>query len=112
MGLAPDEVCNLLAEEQHIEGIVNLPIEKVKQNFAEVFPGINDCLSYLAWEGDDSYFQVHWPPDPVNVLIVNCGYKLLESPDTINRIIDVAHRFGCALYDPQLSQRFEQPDLD
>ena len=111
LDLSPGEVCDLLADEQHVEGIVNLPIDQVKQRFAETFPGINDCLSYLDWEGEGSYFQVHWPPDPVNALIVNCGYQLLESPDTMNRIMDVAQQFGCALYDPQVGQRFEQPDL-
>lgn len=109
LSLSVDEVCSQLCEDRAIDGVAELPIDAIRQAFMDAFPGMNG-LSALAWEGDGSYFEVHWPPDPCNMLTVTCGYKLLESPDTMNRIIDVAARFGCAFYDPQTGKRYHQPD--
>ena len=63
----------------------------------------------MNWEGQGSYFNVTWPPCPTNAIMVSCGYKLLDSPDTMNQIIDLATEFGCALYDPHVGKRFDEP---
>lgn len=110
LDLTPDEIAQQVSEDLTVEGLAILPLDEVKQKFAETFPGLDDGLSGLSWEGAGSYFEVSWPPDPVNALIVTCGYKLLKSPDTMNQIIDVAHFFGCPLYDPQTGERYSLPE--
>src|SRR4051812_36184861 len=108
---SPREVYNRLLADEDVEGLAVLPIDRVKRRFAEAFPGIDDQGAMMSWNGDGSYFQVTWPPSPTNALIVSCGWKLLNSPDTMNRMIDVAHAFGCGLYDPQTGERYEQPAI-
>src|SRR4051794_37934917 len=105
---SPRDVYNLLMEDQAVDGLAVLPIDQVKRRFTEAFPEIDDQGAQMIWEGAGSYFLLSWPPNPSIALIVNCGWPLLNSPDTMNRVIDVAHTFGCALYDPQTGERYEQ----
>lgn len=105
-----DEVCAQLCEELAVPGVAQLPMDRIRQSFVDAFPGIKEGASGLEWEGSGSYFEVEWSPARCNLLTVLCGYKLLKSPDTMNRIIDVAAKFGCALYDPQTGERYQQPD--
>jgi hypothetical protein len=45
----------------------------------------------------------------VNLVIANCGYELLKTPEAVNRLIEAfATSLGCALYDPQTGERYEQ----
>ena len=107
---SPDEICAKLCKDVPVAGVAELPIIAIREAFAHAFSGMNDGLSYLDWEGDRSYFEVHWPAGPVNMFHVSCGYELLKSPETMNRIIEIATKFGCALYDPQTEERYDQPD--
>ena len=108
----PKDVYERLMDDEDVECLAALPLERVKQRFREVFPEIEDEGTEMTWEGAGSYFQLTWPPDPVNALLVSCGFKLLESPETMNQLIDTATSFGCALYDPQVGKRFLQTDSD
>lgn len=111
----PEATCKLLCEEeQELAGIELLSVAAIKACFQEFFPEISDNGHELDWEGAGSYFQVTWPvcsqPGVTTAFCVTCGYQLLDSPDTMNRIIDVGTHLGCALYDPQVNQRFDQPE--
>lgn len=107
--LSPEAICDELAEERAVDGIETLPIDRIKQALKSEFPEIDDELSSMSWEGDGSYFEVTWPADRSHVA-VSCGYKLLEKPDALNRLIDLMNGFGCALFDPQTGERYDQPD--
>jgi hypothetical protein len=113
-GARPEDVCALLCEEQEPEGLAWLSVADLKGRFAAAFPGIRDGGTELNWEGEESYFQVSWPvgsrPGRTLGIFVHCGYPLLESPDTLNRVIEIAGEFGCALYDPQTGKRYNQAD--
>lgn len=106
----PAEICSRLYEDEDIDGLAELPLELIKDRLLIAFPTIHVGATGLDWEGSDSYFQITWPPSPVNAILVSCGHSLLKSPDVINRLIDIMREFGCALYDPQIDTRFEQPD--
>lgn len=109
--LSLDEVCEELSLENEIDGIEMLPINRIKECLLSEFPDIDDQLSSMTWEGDGSYFDVTWPANRSHVS-VSCGYKLLENPDSLNRIIELMSKFGCALYDPQTGERYEQREPD
>ena len=105
-----DEICDQLCEDKLIDGISLLPIGDIKAAFRAEFPEIEDELTSMTWEGNDSYFQVSWPVYATYVS-VSCGYKLLDNPEPLNRLIDLMASFGCALYDPQNGERYTQPNL-
>ncbi len=109
-----DALCERLCAEEDVDGLARLPVAEVKSRFLEAFPNIDDGLTELSWEGAGSYFQVTWPtgtkPGHTQAIFVECGYQLLQTAEVMNQIIDVANGLGCALYDPQTEQRYEQPD--
>ena len=112
LGLPPDKIAEILSEDQHISGISTFKREDISDAFIKEFPDIVDENIQLDWEGAGSYFQVEFtygPEKRINSIIVTCGYKLLDSHETMNRIIDVCAAFGCALYDPQTGERYQQP---
>ncbi|MCC9604241.1 hypothetical protein LOC67_27115 [Stieleria sp. JC731] len=105
-----DAICEHLAEDKLVDGIPILPIDDIKRAIIAEFPEIEDVRTSMIWEGNDSYFQVSWPVTATHVA-VSCGYKLLDNPEPLNRMIDMMGRFGCALYDPQTDERYEQPEI-
>lgn len=113
LGETPAEICGRLTDNAAVAGVAVLPRAMVRQKFRESFPDISDSDANLDWEGAGSYFQVgynHVDENNVNCIIITCGYKLLDSPDTMNLIIDVGNSLGCALYDPQAGMRYAQPE--
>ena len=87
--------------------------DDIKKRFAEEFPEIEDYGAEMNCSLAGSYFQATWPitsrPGQTQAIYVECGFTLLKSPETLNRIIDVGRGLGCALYDPQTGQRYPQP---
>lgn len=108
--LSLDAICDQLGEDNVIDGIARLPIKDIKAAIVAEFPDIEDGLTSMTWNGNDSYFQIYWPVFATYVS-VSCGYRLLENPEPLNRLINVMAGFGCALYDPQTGERYAQPDL-
>ena len=108
--LSLDEIWGQLGEDKLIDGIALLPIGNIKAAVLAEFPEIEDELTSMTWDGNGSYFQISWPVYATHVS-VSCGYKLLDNPEPLNRLIDVMASFGCALYDPQTGERYTQPDL-
>ncbi len=101
----PTEVYKKLCEDVDLVGLDTLNRDDVVEQFKKEFPDISVGEADLVWEGNDSYFQVSMS-NPIKVLFVMCGHRLLDSPDIINKIIDVGHRLKCPLYDPQTDQRY------
>ncbi|MGA9038897.1 MAG: hypothetical protein WB421_00030, partial [Terriglobales bacterium] len=46
----------------------------------------------------------------VHLIVATCGFELLKSQESMNRLIEAVASLGCALYDPQIDKRFEQPE--
>lgn len=112
--ITPDKLAEILSKDQHIPGISTFDRKDICNAFQYEFPEIIANEIPMDWEGAGSYFQVFFTygqGKKVNSIIVICGYLLLESPETMNRIIDVCAKFGCALYDPQTGVRYNQPKI-
>jgi len=113
LGMPPGDVADLLQDDTPVAGVATFPRSEVRQRFRDAFPDINDGDVSLDWRNDDSYFQVgfnHADERNVNCIIVACGYQLLQSPEMMNRIVDVGNSLGCALFDLQTGERDEQPE--
>ena len=111
--MRPEQVVDRLAEDKPLDGVATFPRTLVREVFRKAFPDIVDRDADLDWEGAGSYFQVgfgHATERDVHLISVFCGYSLLKSEDTMNRIIDACCSLGCALYDPQTGERYEQPE--
>lgn len=109
----PDEIIDLLAEEKPVTSFSKFPNDAVVAAFQKEFPDIRFEMHQLIWEGLDSGFEIsfsHPDDDHLHLITVTCGYSLLNHPEVLNRIIAVAHQFGCGTYDPQVSTRFPEPD--
>ena len=98
LDLSFSQICETLEEPGKLDGIETLPIDRIQRE---------PCWRSFR---NDSYFQVSWPASASHVM-VNCGYRLLDNPQPLNRLIDVLGKFGCALYDPQTGERYQQPDV-
>lgn len=111
--IEPEKVMNMIAADQNVEGLTAFSVSEIKRAFAAEFPDIEDNGPQLVWEADEGGFDISWAMHPgadqTSAIIAACGHGLLEAPEILNRIIEVAAGFGCALYDPQVNQRFEQP---
>jgi len=108
-----EQVINRLVKDTPLEGIAVFPRARVRDVFRKGFPDIVDGDADLDWEGAGSYFRVgfaHANEKEVQMIIVTCGYSLLKSEKTMNRIIEVCCSLGCALYDPQTGRRNEQQE--
>ena len=113
LGKTPNEISGMLTDDATVAGVATFPRSTVRQRFRDAFPTIVDNDIGMDWEGAGSYFQVgfnHSDGKNVNCIIVTCGYQLIQSQDTMNLIIGVVNSLGCALYDPQTGQRYQQPE--
>lgn len=111
--MKPDEIVDLLGMEQPVDGFSKFPNSAVVEAFQQEFPEMVPEMHQLAWQGHDTGFEIslsHPDDDHAHLISATCGYGLLKHADVLNRIIDVAHRFGCGLYDPQVPARYPEPD--
>ncbi|WP_035614331.1 hypothetical protein [Haloferula sp. BvORR071] len=102
-----------LSREQPDPEVESFAKEDVIARFEKEFPEIERNFGQLIWRGLDSGFEVnfcHADERRIHLIVVTCGYKLLDHTEILNRIIDVAHDFGCGFYDPQVPQRYPEPD--
>ena len=110
---SPESICDRLCADEEIDGVAYLGVADIKKRFAEEFPEIEDYGAEMNCSLAGSYFLATWPitsrPGQTQAIYVECGFTLLKSPETLNRIIDVGRGLGCALYDPQTGQRYPQP---
>ena len=111
--MPPEKVVDRLGEDVPLDGVSTFPRTLVREVFKKTFSDIVDSDFDLNWEGADSFFRVgfgHANERDVHLISVYCGHSLLKSEETMNRIIDACCSLGCALYDPQTGQRYEQPE--
>jgi len=111
---SPEKLSEVLAEDGPPPAeVVSWPTTDVINAFVRLFPSIENDGAQLWWpSGDDSRFNVAFTyADETHVksIVVMCAYSLLDLPDIMNKVIDVGASLGCALYDPQAGQRYEQP---
>lgn len=109
----PEIIIDLLLSDKLMPGIATFPRARARDVFKSFFPDITDGDFQLDWEGSGSYFQVsfgHANEKDAHLIVVNCGYELLKSPDVMNRVIEACGVLGCALFDPQSGERYAQPD--
>jgi hypothetical protein len=92
-----------LSEEEAVDEVEELPISGILDRLKVVFSEGWKRLDSTTWHSDDeeSFFAVSTTPQ---LFMVEC--KGMAGED-MNKIIDVALGFGCALYDPQVGKRFD-----
>jgi hypothetical protein len=99
--LDPQAVYERLLEGERIEGLVDLPVDRILARIAETFVDGWERLDEYNWEAAEGSFQVHVSPQ--HFLI--SSYSL--PGEVLNLFIDIGLEFGCRLYDPQTDVRFE-----
>jgi hypothetical protein len=99
-GLDPQGVYERLCEGERVEGLVDLPIGRIRARIAEAFTVGWDQLDPDNWESSQGSFEVFTTPQ---WLRVDC-YGL--SGEVMNVFIEIGQDFGCPLYDPQTGVRF------
>ncbi len=96
------KVYERLSNGEHMDGLETLPIP-------EILAAVNGAFS-VGWEhpdeeswegGDRGSFQVF-----TTMQFVRFDCYGMEGED-MNRLIEIANNFGCALYDPQVGKRYE-----
>ncbi|MFG0329946.1 MAG: hypothetical protein ACF8PN_08615 [Phycisphaerales bacterium] len=89
-----------LSDGQTVDGLEDLPIADMLARLNEVFADW-DRVDDETWESDRGTFQVFTTPQ---FFRVDC-YGM-DGEDMI-RIVEVASEFGCPLYDPQVTTRYD-----
>ena len=95
------KVYESVCEGETLECLEELPIADIRKKIAEVFSGWT-ALDEDTYDKDErAGFQIFTTTQAV---IFNCGGM---SGDEMNLLIDIMLGFGCPLYDPQISTRFD-----
>jgi hypothetical protein len=100
--LAPQGVYERLSEGERVEGLEDLPIERIMTRIAETFTVEWERLGPNDWESSQGSFQVSTTPQSFRV---DC-YGL--PGEVMDLFIEIGQEFGCPLYDPQTGVRFEE----
>ncbi|HCE43595.1 MAG TPA: hypothetical protein DET40_08605 [Lentisphaeria bacterium] len=111
--MVPEHALEALLKGEPIGGIDTFPREFVCDVIRNSFPEIKDNGFELNWEGEGTYFQISFRTSPekeVNLIIANCDDGIFEHEDVLDRLADACTSLGCALYDPQEGERYEQPE--
>ena len=91
-----------LCDGENVDGLENLPIEKILSRLKVLFSDGWEQLDELNWEAvNRGAFQISTTSQ---MFRVDC-YGM--SGDDMNRFIDLGTEFGCPLYDPQVGTRFD-----
>lgn len=98
--LDDQDVYERLSDGQFVEGLEELPIDKMRARIAEIFNVGWTKLDFNTWDSGKKSFQVFTTRQ---FFRVDC-YGL--TGDEMNSIIDLAHEFRCPLYDPQEGKRY------
>lgn len=106
---SPQLIYEALVDNGAVPGIPLLPVEDFLARLMEAFPGAsrepNGPGEWIVWSHprDGSGFQVEWTSQCV---WISC--RPLDE-GRANKMVDIANAFGCALYDPQVNERFGLP---
>jgi hypothetical protein len=103
ISLEHQSVYESLSNGEHMEGLEELPIERMLARLKEFFSDGWRQEDALSWESDNrGAFQIF---TTTQFFRVDC-YGM-EGED-MNRFIDLGAEFGCPLYDPQVGTRFDE----
>ncbi len=103
---SPRGIFESFSEDQRVSGVPPLPVEALMARLLDTFPyAVREShggMEWLHWVSEDSRSSFEVVSGP------QCVWVSLRPLDETkaNRIIEVANEFGCALYDPQIDQRF------
>lgn len=106
----PESTYHRLVEGDSVEGLQVIDIETMLAAIQAQFPGVvrepngdEEWMHYVREDGkgSDSGFEVTWSSQH---LLVTCRRS---SNEDMNAFIDIAQAGGCALYDPQVNERFD-----
>ncbi len=100
--LDPKVVYERLSDGERVEGLEEIPIDRILARVAEKFVDGWQRLGEHTWESAQGGFQIY---TTAQLFRVDC-YGL--SGEIMNLFIDIAHEFGCNLYDPQTCIRYEE----
>jgi hypothetical protein len=84
-----------------VDGLERLPIDELLAEINQAFHGWEKLDDATFESSDRGSFQIYATP---HYLAVTC-YGMRG--DDVNKFIEIAHEFGCPLYDPQVDKRFE-----
>lgn len=98
--LSAFEIYEKLSEEENVEWLVELPIEKILDEFKKHFHDW-DIQNNINFEKDGMAFDISYTSQYIRC---DC-YSVSEI--VMNEIIDIMINFGCPLYDSALDERFE-----
>jgi len=98
LSLGPPQIYEQLCDGKDVDGLDDLPLDRVMASAKERFPGIEQDIYELNWEADDESLQVTWSPQHVHF---ECHGP---SEDTLARLVQLAAEFECVLYDPQAGE--------
>ena len=94
------ETYQKLSDGKEVDGLEELPIEKITERVKQVF-ATWEQLDWQTWQSANGSFQIYVTPQ---LFRVDC-YGM--NGDDMNLFIDIGAEFGCPLYDPQVNQRFD-----
>jgi hypothetical protein len=98
-----------LLDGASVDGLAALPIDDILTAILAAFPGAvrepNGSSEWVIWQGNDGadVIEVWWSPQHFHVV---CRHV---HSDDMNTLIEIAGAHGCALFDPQTGERFNQP---
>ncbi len=95
------EVCEKLSDGDFVEGLEDLPISIITEQIELAFSQYFEKLDEFTWESDNGGFQMYVTPQ---FLHFDC-YQM--TGDDMNKIIDIANKYGCPLFDPQEGRRYD-----
>ena len=98
------EVYEKCSDEQTVEGLENLPIESILEDIR---------MEFISWKMIESNIDFENPKGKGAFQIFTTKQFVrfdcygMDGED-MNRIIDVMDKYDCPLYDPQVSQRYDE----
>ena len=84
-----------------VDGLENLPIDEILKKVEDTFSDWTKLYQNTYEKANNGSFEIFTTPQIVRF---DCN-GVQES--TINILIDILIDFGCPLYDPQISERFD-----
>ncbi len=97
----PETVYERLCEGGPVDSLEHLPLDRILESVKDRFPGIEEDIYELDWDGDEESLQVTWSPQHVHF---ECH---APTEDTLSRLVQIAAEFECVLYDPQSGDLIE-----
>lgn len=98
------EVYEFICEEQpEIEGLEILPVQVILNRIASVFSKW-EKVDERSWKNNDGVGAFHVRTTPQSIKIDCYGTQ----GKTMDTLVNIMEEFKCALYDPQVPQRYDE----